>query len=120
MTNGGFGLRSEASSLQATQALAGLRLQREGQWGGTRWRWDARAEWQRRLSLRGDAIAARFTAMEVWAPILGEPLPEEVGVLGFGLDLRFPRAGALRLDLDQRYEGGQPRFGAMAWWSYPF
>ncbi|MEI2454836.1 S8 family serine peptidase [Lysobacter firmicutimachus] len=116
----GFGLRSQAASLQATQALAGLRLQREGQWGGMRWRWDARAEWQRRLSLRGGDIAARFTAMEVWAPILGEPLPEEVALVGLGLDLRLPRAGALRLDLDQRYEDGAPRFGAMAWWSYPF
>src|SRR5690606_29513899 len=112
----GFGLTTGASTLDATRALVGARLQRQWQWGGLRFDVLGRLEWQRLLSQSGNFIDARFTGMDVWSPITGGGLQKEASVLGFGLRSDLP-LGRLGFDLDARNEGGRTWAGAYANWT---
>jgi len=116
----GFGLRTIDSTLATTQALLGARLGREWPLGGARMQLHARAEWQRTLSQAGTDIDARFTALDVWAPIRGHALDRDVGVFGIGLVSAWPRWGRLSVDLDGRIERGQTFGEASARWSLAF
>lgn len=116
----GFGLSAADSTLSASQALVGARFGREWQAGTARMMLQGRAEWQRTLSQSGADIAARFTALDVWSPILGQALDRDVGVFGVGVSARLPRWGRLSFDLDSRHERGQTYGQAFAGWSLPF
>ncbi|MGN7919740.1 S8 family serine peptidase [Lysobacter sp. 22409] len=116
----GFGLSAGDSTLSATQALVGARMQREWRIGSALLTLDGRAEWQRTLAQSGDFIDARFTALDVWSPIASEPLARDVGVFGLGLSTRFGRGSVLRFDFDQRRERGEDYLRAFATWSVPF
>ncbi|HEY5802901.1 MAG TPA: autotransporter domain-containing protein [Lysobacter sp.] len=116
----GFGLSAADSSMSATQALLGARITHD--WRAGRWLWtlQGRAEWQHLLSQSGGDIDARFTALDVWSPILGETLDRNVGVFGMGLEARFGRASSLRFDLDSRHDSGEAYSSATATWSVGF
>jgi len=116
----GFGLRTEGSTLDTRQALLGARLGREWQVGAARLMLHGRAEWQRALSQTGTDIDARFTAMDVWAPIRGHALDRDVGVFGMGLSGALRRWGRVGLDVDGRREGGQTHGEVSAHWSLAF
>jgi autotransporter-associated beta strand protein len=116
----GFGLASAGSSLEATQALAGARLERQWSLGSARVSLQGRIEWQRTLSQSGSAIDARFTGLDVWSPIGGAGLDEEAAVFGLGLQARLPKWGRFGLDLDSRREHGRDYTGAFANWSVGF
>lgn len=115
----GFGLTTGDSRLDATRALAGVRMQRLWQLGGLRLDLQGRLEWQRLLSQSGSAIDARFTGMEAWSPISGGGLAQEAMVLGFGLRSGLP-LGRLGFDLDMRHEGGRTWTGAYTNWTVGF
>ena len=116
----GFGLSTVASTLSATQALVGARFGRGWQAGSARVTLEGRAEWQRTLSQAGTDIDARFTAIEVWSPILGQSLDRDIGVFGVGASAVFPGWGRLSFDLDGRHERGQVHGQAFARWWLPF
>src|SRR5690606_39997324 len=96
----GFGLSTHDSRLDATQALAGARLERQWSIGATRVSLQGRMEWQRTLSQSGDAIDARFTGMDAWSPITGAGLGEEARVFGFGVYAWLAVGGHLCFELD--------------------
>jgi autotransporter-associated beta strand protein len=116
----GFGLSTADSSMSATQALFGVRGARDWRAGSWLWTLRGRVEWQHLLSQSGGDIDARFTALDVWSPILGAPLDDDIGVFGLGLEARFGRASRLGFDLDSRYEYGQTYARATATWSVGF
>ncbi len=116
----GFGLSAGGSTLSATQALLGARVGRDWSLGAARLALQARAEWQRTLSQSGADIDARFTALDVWSPILGQGLKRDAGVVGVGVSSSLPRWGRLSLDVDARREHGQDYGQAFARWSMPF
>ncbi|MGH8085065.1 MAG: S8 family serine peptidase [Lysobacter sp.] len=116
----GFGLSTHDSRLDATQALAGARLERQWSVGATTIGLQGRLEWQRTLSQSGDAIDARFTGIDAWSPITGAGLGEEAAVFGLGLHAWLPIGGRLGLDLDGRRENGRSYTGAFANWSVGF
>ena len=115
----GFGLSAGDSTLAATQALLGARVGREWQLGAARLMLQGRVEWQRTLSQSGSDIEARFTALDVWSPILGQGLDRDVGVFGLGVSSTLPRWGRVSLDIDGRNERGQTYGQAFARWSLP-
>lgn len=116
----GFGLSARDSSLNATQLLAGARLERQWRLGSAHLSLSGRAEWQRTLAQSGRYIDARFTGVEVWSPIVGDAFAREAGVLGLSFNARFARAGMFGLDFDNRYEFGRQYPRAFASWSLPF
>lgn len=116
----GFGLSTGGSTLDATQGLLGARFGREWRVGAARLMLQGRVEWQRTLSRSGSDIEARFTALDVWSPILGQGLDRDVGVFGLGMSSALPRWGRLSLDVDGRNERGQTYGQAFARWSAPF
>ncbi|MFC5594967.1 S8 family serine peptidase [Lysobacter niastensis] len=116
----GFGLSTADSTMRATQALFGVRAAREWRAGSWLWSLQGRVEWQHLLSQSGTDINARFTALDVWSPILGASLDDDIGVFGVGLEARFGRGSRLGFDLDSRHEYGQTYTRAMATWSVGF
>ncbi|MFD0738520.1 S8 family serine peptidase [Lysobacter koreensis] len=115
----GFGLAARGSSLSATQAMLGARVAHDWRLGATRMRITGRMEWQRTLSQSGADIEARFAALDVWSPIVGQGLDRDVGVLGLELGWQLP-FGRLGFDLDGRHEHGQAWTQARASWSTSF
>lgn len=116
----GFGLSADRSTFEASQALAGLRFDRQWWAGNTRLGLDGRVEWQRTLSQSGNDINARFTGMDVWSPILGDTLARDIGVVGVGLEAGLPRMGLLRLGADLRQEHGHRWTQAQLSWALGF
>ncbi|WP_052100925.1 S8 family serine peptidase [Novilysobacter arseniciresistens] len=116
----GFGLSTAGSTLDATQALAGARLERQWSVGAATVSLQGRLEWQHTLSQSGSAIDARFTGLDVWSPIGGAGLDDNATVFGFGLGVDTLRAGRFGLNLDTRQEGGRRYTGAFANWSFGF
>jgi uncharacterized protein with beta-barrel porin domain len=116
----GFGLSTHASSFDASQALAGLRFDHQWWAGAAQMGITGRLEWQRTLSQSGNDINARFTGIDVWSPILGETLARDIGVLGVGLQARFPRLGTMRLGTDVRQENGHRWTQAQLGWAVGF
>lgn len=116
----GFGLRTLDSTLAAALALVGARLGHEWQFGAARMALQGRVEWQRTLSQSGTDIDARFTALDVWAPIRGQGMDRDIGVFGIGLSSALPRWGRLNFDMGGRHERGQIHEEASASWSLAF
>lgn len=116
----GFGLSTAASSMSIEQALLGVRYATGWRVGSSLWDLQARAEWQRLLSQNGGHIDARFTALDVWAPILGGMLDRDVGVLGIGIGTWLHRGSRLDLGFDARHEQGETWSSAMLRWSKAF
>lgn len=113
----GFGLSTSASTMKLSQALLGARFAYDWSTGASLWSLQGRAEWQRLLSQSGGDIDARFTALDVWSPIVGETLDRDVGVVGFSLGTRLRRAGRLSFDIDAQHMQDQIWTRAMATWS---
>ena len=116
----GFGLSTARSTFEASQALAGVRFDRQWWAGNTRLGLNGRLEWQRTLSQSGTDINARFTGMDVWSPIVGEALARDIGVLGVGVEARLPRMGLIRLGTDLRQEHGHRWTQAQLGWAVGF
>jgi len=103
---GGFGLRSDAQTLDRWQAGLGVRA-------GHRWNLDrgrsvdfsARAQWQRTLASHGDVFNASFVGLEQWQPLVGIGLSRYSGVFGVGLDATLSARTTLKFGYD--YETGQ-------------
>lgn len=115
----GFGLSTAGSTLEATQALGGLRMDRQWQWGATALDFRGRLEWQRTLSQTGEGIDARFTGIDAWSPIAGTGLGGDATVFGLGVGAALP-VGRLTLDVDSRRQDGQTWTGAFANWAVGF
>ena len=115
----GFGLAANASSMAATQAMLGARLAHDWRFGATRMNLTGRMEWQRTLSQSGAGIDARFAALDVWSPIVGQALDRDIGVLGLELGWQLPR-GRLGLEFNGRHEHGQAWTQASLAWSTLF
>ncbi|MDR0181529.1 S8 family serine peptidase [Lysobacter arvi] len=116
----GFGLSADGSSMRVSQALLGARYATQWSVGSAQWDLQARMEWQRLLSQSGGDIQARFTALDVWSPILGGALDRDVGVLGFGVGTWLRNGSRASLDLDARSDLGQTWTQAMLNWSTTF
>jgi uncharacterized protein with beta-barrel porin domain len=116
----GFGLSTADSSLRVSQALLGARYSTGWSVGASQWDLQARAEWQRLLSQSGDDIQARFTAMDVWSPILGGALDRDVGVLGMSVGTWLRGGSRLGFDVDVRHDQGDTWTQAMLNWSTAF
>jgi len=103
---GGFGLRSDAQTLDRWQAGLGVRAGRH--WnldGGRAVDISARAQWQRTLAARGDVFNASFVGLEQWQPLLGIGLSRYSGLFGVGLDATLSAHATLKFGYD--YEVGQ-------------
>src|SRR5690606_155914 len=96
----GFGLDANASRLDVTQAITGLRYRKAWNVGAARVSLQGRAEWQKTLSQHG-AIEATFTALDARTPLVLDILGPETTVLGIGLATDWPTS-RLTLDLDAR------------------
>lgn len=116
----GFGLSSDTSSMRASQALLGARYATQWNVGSTQWDLQARAEWQRLLSQSGGDVQARFTALDVWSPIVGGALDRDGGVLGFGIGTWLRHNSRLSLDVDARSDHGDTWTQAMLNWTTAF
>jgi autotransporter-associated beta strand protein len=116
----GFGLSTAASTMNLSQALLGARFAYDWSVGASLWSLQGRAEWQRLLSQSGGDIDARFTALDVWTPIVGDALDRDVGVVGFSIGTQLRRAGRLSFDIDTQYMQDQAWTRAMATWSVGF
>lgn len=103
----GFGLSAGDSTLRATQALAGVRVQRDWLLSRLALQGWGRVEWQRTVAQHGAAIDARFNAIDLYSPIPGLALSRDVGVIGFGIDGTMGRAGTLSASLDARRDAGR-------------
>jgi len=103
---GGFGLRSNAQTLDRWQAGLGVRAGRH--WnldGGRAVDFSARAQWQRTLASHGDVFNASFVGLEQWQPLVGIGLSRYSGLLGVGLDATLSAHTTLKFGYD--YEMGQ-------------
>ncbi len=116
----GFGLSASDSSLRVSQALLGARYTTAWSVGASTWDLHGRMEWQRLLSQSGGDIEARFTAFDVWSPILGGALDRDVGVLGLGVGTWLRGGSRLSLDLDARRDQSDTWTQAMLNWSTAF
>lgn len=113
----GFGLSTADSSMTASQALFGARYATDWRMGSSLWSLQARLEWQRLLSQSGGDIDARFTALDVWSPILGQAIDRDVGVFGLGLGSWLRDGSRISFDVDSRHDQGGTWSRAMVNWS---
>ncbi|HEY9511173.1 MAG TPA: autotransporter domain-containing protein [Rhodanobacter sp.] len=103
---GGFGLRSNAQTLDRWQAGLGVRAGHH--WvlkGGGTVDFSARAQWQRTLASHGDVFDASFVGLQQWRPLVGIGLSRYSGLLGIGLDATLSTQTTLKFGYD--YEMGQ-------------
>lgn len=113
----GFGLSTADSSMTASQALFGARYATDWRMGSSLWSLQARMEWQRLLSQSGGDIDARFTALDVWSPILGNAIDRDVGVFGLGLGSWLRDGSRISFDVDSRHDQSGTWSRAMVNWS---
>ena len=95
----GFGLRAEAWEAERTQALAGVRVQRE--WKGLSLQ--AHGEWQQTLSASGFDLQAGFVGVDAWAPLPGHDATRSGGTFGFGVQSWVSRDAVVGFGYDQRF-----------------
>lgn len=113
----GFGLSTAASSMSVDQALMGVRYATGWRAGSSSWDLQARAEWQRLLSQDGTDIDARFTAVDVWSPILGQAIGRDIGVVGLGVGTTLRNGSRFDVGFDARHDQGETWSRAMLRWS---
>src|SRR5690606_27821403 len=116
----GVGLSSAGSTLDATQALAGARIERGWWLGAARLSEEGRLARPHAQSQAGSASDARDIGRDVWSPIAGSGLDDETTVFGLGLGLALPDAGRFGFDIDTRHVGGRSYTGAFANWTVGF
>ena len=103
---GGFGLRSNAQTLDRWQAGLGLRASHHWDLGNDRAvDFSASAQWQRTLASRGDVFDASFVGLQQWQPLVGIGLSRYEGLIDAGLNATLSAHAALKFDYD--YETGQ-------------
>ena len=103
---GGFGLQSNAQTLDRWQAGLGVRAGRH--WDlddGRAVDFSARAQWQRTLASHGDEFNASFVGLQQWQPLVGIGLSRYSGEFDAALDARLSAHTSLKFDYD--YERGQ-------------
>lgn len=105
----GFGLRGDATRVQRSQMLAGIRGERG--WG--RWTLRGHAEWQQRLDGGGADWQASFVGVDAWAPLAGWNAPRSSALIGLALESWWGRNGRLSLGFDQRIGGEGARQAAL-------
>ncbi|QSX76195.1 autotransporter domain-containing protein [Lysobacter arenosi] len=116
---GGFGLTSDAASMMATQALAGLRAASAWNAMGARWSLQGKVEWQQLLSSSGMQVQARFTGVDGWAPIVDGAFFDHATVMGLGLNTVFGR-NRFSVELDSRDAGADRWTSAQLNWRRSF
>lgn len=103
---GGFGLRSNAQTLDRWQAGLGVRAGRHWDLGGDRAvDFRAHAQWQQTLASHGDVFDASFVGLQQWQPLAGIGLSRYSGLFGVGLDATLSAHTALKFSYD--YQTGQ-------------
>lgn len=103
---GGFGLQSNAQTLDRWQAGVGVRAARRWNFGGDRTiDFNMRAQWQQTLASHGDVFDASFVGMQEWQPLLGVGLSRYSGLFGVGMDATLSKRATLKFSYD--YEMGQ-------------
>jgi len=95
----GFGLRAAGSQATRSQALAGLRAER--QWGG--WSLRGYAEWQQMLSSSGLDVQASFVGVDAWAPMAGLQPARSGGLFGVSVESWLSRNSRVAFGYDQRF-----------------
>jgi fibronectin-binding autotransporter adhesin len=103
---GGFGLRSNAQTLDRWQAGLGVRAGHH--WnldGGRAVDFSGRAQWQRTLASHGDVFDASFVGLQQWQPIAGIGLSRYSGLFGLAMDATLSARTALTFNYD--YQTGQ-------------
>lgn len=109
---GGFGLRSNAQSLDRWQAGLGARALRHWDLGGGRTvDFSARAQWELTLGSHGDEFNASFVGLQQWQPLVGIGLSRYSGEFDAALDARLSAHTSLKFDYD--YEMGQRNHAQM-------
>lgn len=110
----GFGLSAGQSTLDATRAIAGTRVEQAWSVGGATLALQGRVEWQQALAQSGELIQARFTGLDVWSPISGTGEGGDAAVVGLGFTADFDAAGRFGFSIDSRREHGRTHTGAFA------
>ena len=95
----GFGLRADAWEAGRSQAVAGLRFQRE--WKGLALH--GHGEWQQTLAASGFDVQASFVGVDAWAPLAGHAAARSGGVVGLGVQAWLGPGAAVMLGYDQRF-----------------
>ncbi|MEG0185777.1 MAG: S8 family serine peptidase [Stenotrophomonas sp.] len=95
----GFGLRAQGSISSRSQALAGVRAER--QWGS--WSLRGYAEWQQLLSSQGLDVDASFVGVDAWAPMAGLQPTRSGGLFGLSVESWLSRNSRLAFGYDQRF-----------------
>ena len=96
----GMGLRADAWTSSRSQAIAGLRAERSWLSGLSL---HGYAEWQHTLAANGLDVAAGFTGVDAWSPLLGLQPARSGGLFGLGLDAPVGQGGVVRFGVDQRF-----------------
>lgn len=95
----GFGLRTEGNLSTRSQALAGVRAER--QWGN--WALRGYAEWQQLLSSTGLTQDASFVGVDAWAPMAGLQPARSGGLFGLSVESWLTRHSRVAFGYDQRF-----------------
>ncbi|HEY4530457.1 MAG TPA: S8 family serine peptidase [Luteimonas sp.] len=95
----GFGLRADAWDASRSQALAGVRVQRD--WKGLQLH--GYGEWQEVLSASGFDVQAGFVGVDAWAPLPGHGATRSGGLFGLGLQSWVARNARVGFGYDQRF-----------------
>ena len=95
----GFGLRTQGGVSTRSQALAGVRAER--QWGS--WALRGYAEWQQLLSSDGLTQDASFVGVDAWAPMAGLRPARSGGLLGLSVESWLTRNTRVAFGYDQRF-----------------
>jgi len=95
----GFGLRTMAATSSRTQAIAGLRTDRD-------WRRisvSGYAEWQQTLASDGLAVSASFVGVDAWSPLAASDPALSGGMFGLSAKAWLSPQSALSFGYDQRF-----------------
>jgi autotransporter-associated beta strand protein len=95
----GFGLRTQGGVSTRSQALAGVRAER--QWGS--WALRGYAEWQQLLSSDGLTQDASFVGVDAWAPMAALQPARSGGLLGLSVESWLTRNTRVAFGYDQRF-----------------
>lgn len=103
---GGFGLRSDARTLDRWQAGAGVRADRHWDLGsGHTVDVSASAQWQRTMASQGEAFDASFVGLQQWQRLVGIGLSRYSGLFDAGVDATLSAHTSLKFSY--AYELGQ-------------